>query len=149
MDKTTRLLNELLVGMFNDILTIEGRTLNNGEFKDLSITEIHTIEAIGLYQPRTMSEVAAFLKITVGTLTVTVNKLVNKGYVERNRIEEDRRIVQIQLTQKGLDVYKAHQKFHDHMITEMKNLLDEEEEKVIIKSLEKLNDFFKSKYASL
>jgi len=59
-------LNELLVTIFNDILEIEQTALQEGVLKDLSVTEIHTIEAIGMYHPRTMTEVANDLKISSG-----------------------------------------------------------------------------------
>ena len=42
---------------------------------------------------KTSSEVAKELSITVGTLTVAINNLVKKGYVERLRSEDDRRVV--------------------------------------------------------
>lgn len=139
-------LNELLVTIFNDILEIEQTALQEGVLKDLSVTEIHTIEAIGMYHPRTMTEVANDLNITVGTLTTAITKLVKKGYVERTRGEEDRRSVMIALTRKGKLAYRVHEKFHQDMINEtIKGLADEEEE-VLIRSLEKVNSFFKSKY---
>lgn len=146
MNKTINVLNELLVDIFNDILIIEQTALKDGELRDLSITEIHTIEAIGMYEPRSMSEVAKDLKITVGTLTTAVNNLVKKGYVERRRVEEDRRIVLVQLTQRGKLAYRIHDKFHKDMIKATIEGLSEEQEQVLVQSLEKLNNFFKSKY---
>lgn len=146
MSKTLSVLNELLVDIFNDILQIEQITLQNGQFKELSVTEIHTIEAIGMYYPRNMSEVAADLNITVGTLTTAINRLINKGYVERKRIEEDRRVVQIQLTKKGKLAYRIHDKFHADMIKETIKGLTAEEEEVLVRSLEKVNKFFKERY---
>jgi DNA-binding MarR family transcriptional regulator len=146
MSKTISVLNELLVDIFNDILTIEQRALSEGEFKDLSITEIHTIEAIGMYEARSMSEVAKDLKITVGTLTAAINNLVKKGYVERKRVEEDRRVVLVQLTKRGKLAYRIHDMFHKNMIRETIRDLSEQEEQVLVGSLEKLNIFFKSKY---
>lgn len=146
MSRTINVLNELLVDIFNDILTIEQRALSEGEFKDLSITEIHTIEAIGMYEARSMSEVAKDLKITVGTLTTAINNLVKKGYVERKRVEEDRRVVLIQLTKRGKLAYRVHDKFHKDMIRSTIEGLSEQEEQVLVESLEKLNIFFKSKY---
>lgn len=140
------LLNELLVDIFNDILTIEQKALQEGAFKDLSITEIHTVEAIGMYSARSMSEVAADLKITVGTLTTAINNLVKKGYVERKRIEEDRRVVKVQLTKRGKLAYRIHREFHADMIKHTIKGLSPNEEIVLMKSLEKLNCFFKSKY---
>lgn len=146
MDKGNKILNELLVEIFNDILQIEEQTLKNGSLSDLSVTEIHTIEAIGMYTERTMSEVAQDLKITVGTLTTAINKLIKKEYVERKRIEEDRRVVLIHLTKKGKLAFRLHEKFHNDMIRATIDGLSDEEEIVLVASLERLNNFFKSKY---
>ena len=141
-----RIINELLVTLFNDILEIEEKALKQGELNDLSVTEIHTIEAIGMYKARTMTEVANDLGITVGTLTTAITKLVKKGYVERTRGEEDRRAVMIALTRKGKLAHRIHDKFHQEMINETISGLSEEEEEVLVKSLDKINKFFMEKY---
>lgn len=148
MRKIEEELNKLLVQLFNDILQIEEKSLKNTEFTDLSITEIHTIEAIGMDKSRTMGEIAHDLRITVGTLTTAITKLIKKGYVERKRIEEDRRVVLVNLTSKGEEVYKVHKIFHEEMICSMISNFSDEEEKVLLKSLEKLNTFFEIKYKS-
>ena len=145
MEKGKKILNELLVQLFNDILQIEEKSLKNGPLSDLSVTELHTIEAIGMYKERTMTEVAQDLKITVGTLTTAINKLIKKGYVDRKRIEEDRRVVLIHLTKKGKLAYRFHEKFHNDMINETISGLKEDEEEILISSLERLNVFFKEK----
>lgn len=146
MSKSIKVLNELLVELFNDILQIEQNALSEGHFSDLSVTEIHTIEAIGMYEPKSMGEVAQELGITVGTLTTAINKLIKKEYVERKRIEEDRRVVLVELTKKGKLAYRIHEKFHKDMIKATIEGLNEDEEKILVSSLEKLNLFFKEKY---
>lgn len=146
MERGRKVLNELLVQLFNDILEIEEQTLKNGPLSDLSVTELHTIEAIGMYTERTMSEVAQTLKITVGTLTTAVNKLITKGYVERKRIETDRRVVMLHATKKGKLAFRLHEKFHSDMINQTINGISKEEEVVLVSSLERLNQFFKEKY---
>ena len=146
MEKGKKILNELFVQLFNDILQIEEKSFKNGPLSDLSVTELHTIEAIGMYKERTMTEVAQDLKITVGTLTTAINKLIKKGYVDRKRIEEDRRVVLIHLTKKGKLAYRLHEKFHNDMINETISGLKEDEEEILISSLERLNIFFKEKY---
>ena len=146
MSKTIGVVNELLVETFNDILQIEQKALKEGILKDLSITEIHTIDAIGMYECRTMTEVAQELKITLGTLTAAINKLLKKGYVDRKRGEEDRRSVMIALTRKGKLAFRIHDQFHSEMVKATIDGLNEEEEEILIKSLEKLNIFFKEKY---
>lgn len=146
MDRSTLVINELLVQLFNDVLQIEEQSLKNGVLSELSITEVHTIEAIGMYTERTMSEVAQKLKITVSTLTTAVNKLIKKGYVERKRIEEDRRVVLVKLTKKGKLAYRIHEKFHRDMINTAIDGLNLKEEEMLISSLNKINEFFKEKY---
>lgn len=146
MSKSTIIINELLVKVFNDVLQIEEKSLKEGIISDVSITEIHTIEAIGMYTEKTMSEVATLLKITVGTLTTAINKLIKKGYVERKRIEADRRVVMVRLTKKGKLAYRIHEKFHHDMVNTAIDGLDEKEEEILISSLNKINDFLTEKY---
>ena len=146
MDKSTIRINELLVQLFNDVLQIEENSLKEGVISDLSITEIHTIEAIDMYAEKSMSEVAQILKITVGTLTTAINKLIKKEYVERKRIEEDRRVVLVKLTKKGKLAYRIHEQFHHDMVNTAIDGLSEEEERILISSLDKINNFFKEKY---
>jgi DNA-binding MarR family transcriptional regulator len=140
-------LNELLVKLFNDILQIEEQSLKGDRFNDLSITEIHVIEAIGLGQERNMSSVARDLDITIGTLTIAINNLLRKGYVNRTRSDEDRRIVLISLTEKGEDAFVHHSHFHDEMIRTTISRLSEEEMKILISALENINGYFKEKYS--
>lgn len=148
MDNSKLVLNELLVDLFNNILRIEEKALHDGETKDLSVTEMHTLEAIGTSGERSMSEVARKLNITVGTLTIAINKLIGKGYVVRRRIEEDKRVVLVGLTEKGLNANRIHERFHDEMVKATIEQLSEQEEEILIGSLSKLSEFFKEKYES-
>ena len=93
-----------------------------------------------------MSEIANSLNITVGTLTTAINKLIKKDYVERKRIETDRRVVLVQLTRKGKLAYRIHERFHREMINNALSSLNSEEERVLVDALEKMTIFFKEKY---
>lgn len=142
MENTYETLNDLLVNMFNEIMTIEEKALITDEFSNISITDMHIIEAIGLGNGRNMSSVAKDLEITVGTLTIAINNLVKKGYVNRNRSTKDRRVVLISLSDLGLKVYHHHAKFHKNMIKDIMALLDEDEMKVFLKGVGRINDYF-------
>jgi len=135
-------LNSILVNLFNDILNIEEKALITEEFKDISVTDMHIIEAIGVMEQRTMSKIAKSLKVTMGTLTIGVNGLVKKGYVERNRSQKDRRIVYASLTAKGKAAYVHHMRFHKDMINSVINDITEEEAEILTRTLKKLEDFF-------
>ena len=93
------LLNELLVMLFNEVLDMEHKALINGSFKEISINDMHIIDAIGIQEARNMSAVAKTMSVTVGTLTTAINNLVKKGYVSRIRSAEDKRVVLLSLTQ--------------------------------------------------
>ncbi|MGI6156531.1 MAG: MarR family winged helix-turn-helix transcriptional regulator [Enterococcus lemanii] len=134
-------INNLLVEVFNDILVIEESELKKSQFNDLSITEMHTIEAVGMYRKKTTSEVAKELSITVGTLTTAINRLVKKNYVERIRSEDDRRVVKLGLTKKGKLLYRVHQNFHRQMIEAVLVDMGKEEATALLKALENLHLF--------
>jgi DNA-binding MarR family transcriptional regulator len=136
-------LNELLVGLFHDIMTIEEKAIRKGPFKEVTVNDMHVIEAIGIEKSKNMSTVAKALGVTMGTLTISVNSLVKKGFVERIRSEEDRRVVLISLTAQGKKAFKYHQQFHEEMIQSIVGQLDADEKKVLQKSLSNLNIFFK------
>lgn len=135
--------NEVLVKLFNDIMHIEEKAIITDEFKDISNNDMHIIEAIGVNEPKNMSSVAKTLSVTVGTLTIAINNLVKKGYVERVRSEKDRRVVFISLSEKGLKAYAHHAAFHREMIKATIKGLNSEEVNVLVKSLTNLVDFFK------
>ena len=105
---------------------------------------MHIIEAIGEREPKNMSSVAKIMSVTVGTLTIAINSLVKKGYVHRERSEEDRRVVLISLTEKGKKANAHHMKFHDGMIQAVLKDLNEEQQEVLVKALMNLRTFFDS-----
>lgn len=135
--------NEVLVKLFNDIMHIEEKAIITDDFKDISNNDMHIIEAIGIEEPKNMSSVAKSLSVTVGTLTIAINNLVKKGYVNRVRSEKDRRVVYISLSEKGVKAYEHHAAFHKEMIKATIEGLDADEVNVLVKSLTNLVDFFK------
>lgn len=78
-----------------------------------------------------MSTVARAVSVTVGTLTIAINHLVKKGYVERSRSEEDRRVVLVSLSEKGEKAYFHHRMFHEKMVMEILDGMDEKETEVL------------------
>ncbi len=139
------IINELLVDVFNHIVDIEEDELKKAGVK-LSMKEVHAIEAISLTEDKTMSNVAKKLRITVGSLTICIDRLVSKGYVKRVNDEFDRRKVLIELTKKGEEVLATHVKFHEQMLNDALGDLSIEENEVLIKSLENIKNYFKFKY---
>ena len=136
--------HDILVNLFQEIMDIEEKALITAEFKNISVNDMHIIEAVGTGEPKNMSTVAKLMSVTVGTLTIAINNLVKKGYVSRVRSEEDRRVVLISLTEKGKRAYQHHREFHDGMVKALVEGLDEGQQKILVKSLLNLRTFFNS-----
>ena len=145
MSRAKDLVNELLVEVFNHILSIEEKALRD-KGVEISMSEVHVIEAIRNSELPTMTNVAKKLRVTVGTLTTSVGTLVKKGYVKRKRGTEDKRVVFLQLTDLSYEVLKIHDSFHDGMIDSVFVDLNLEEDEVLIKSLENISNYFKNHY---
>ncbi|MCM1086547.1 MAG: MarR family transcriptional regulator [Muribaculaceae bacterium] len=137
-------LNEVLVKLFRNINAIEEQAVRTEEYKDVTTNDMHVIEAIGMEEKKNMTTVAKALHVTTGTLTIAVNSLVKKGYVERIRSEKDRRVVMIYLTERGKGVFLHHAHFHEQMIDAVVEQLSEEEKEVLEKALSRINQFFLS-----
>ena len=136
-------INDILVNLFNEILKLEEEAIITDEFKDITNNDMHIIEAIGLTGENTMSVVARKMGITAGSLTTAVNGLVNKKYVTRLRSEQDRRVVFLKLTEKGIRAYEHHREYHRQMTDAVISRLDDEEIPVLLKTLNGLSEFFR------
>ncbi len=134
MKSAKKKINELLVEVFNHILSIEGQTLRNRGIK-LSMNEVHVLEAIMKTSAPTMTNIARRLRITVGTLTTSTNRLVEKGYTTRHREEEDKRKVIVSLTDKAIEVLKIHDQFHEEMLDAMFDDMKLDEDELLLQSL--------------
>jgi DNA-binding MarR family transcriptional regulator len=141
---TYKTLNEVLVNLFRDVMDIEQKAIITEEFQDITNNDMHIIEAIGMNEPKNMSTIAREISVTVGTLTIAMNSLVKKGYVLRERGKEDRRVVYISLTERGRAAYVHHARFHKAMIDSISDELTSEEMELLIKTLTKLNKWFRN-----
>ena len=88
-----------------DHLTPQRRKRDRNE-PECSPTELRALAALGGNGTLRMRDLAAILKVPLSTATHTVDKLVAKGLVERKRITEDRRVVQIGFSKRGQRIHQ-------------------------------------------
>ena len=67
--------------------------------------------------------------------------MVKKGYVERIRSKDDRRVVRLGLTKKGRVEYRAHAAFHEKLVKQFLQGFNDEEVGVILQALRNLESF--------
>lgn len=141
---TKRSLNELLVNLFNHVMDMEAAAVITEGYKDISNNDLHIIEAVGVEEPRNMSMIANKLTVTVSTLTINMNGLEKKGYIRRERGQEDKRVVYVTLTEKGRKAFYHHRDFHKKMIRAIVKDLNEDEMEILYRCLMNLNNFLES-----
>ena len=93
----------------------------------------------------TVSEIAQQLKVTKPSVTVAVNKLVQKGYCEKQRLPGDGRAVQVMLTPEGKKVEAIHRRCHRRIIAEICEDLSEEEREELLRTMTRINSYFQTK----
>ena len=74
---------------------------------ELSHAEFRLVAVLGHKSSAIMSDLAGMLNVPLSTATHTVDKLVAKGLVERGRADRDRRIVLVELSEKGRQLHQS------------------------------------------
>ncbi|MFA6948752.1 MAG: MarR family transcriptional regulator [Eubacteriales bacterium] len=140
-----RQLNVILIDTFNVIKRVEENALRGMHKNNLSISEYHMIESVGKggERGRTISEIASDLAITLASVTIGINKLVKKGYCVKKKSETDGRVVYVSLTRIGRKVNAGHRYYHEKMVRAVSDEFNDDELRLLIKVIEKLNNFFK------
>ena len=141
--KSSKEFKVILVKLFNDILDYQESALSTSEFKDLTNNDIHVISAIGMNCKKNMSMIAKELAVTIGTLTISINSLVRKGYVIKERSKKDKRVVLVKLSQRGKEAFIKYEEFHDEMVKSMLENLDDIESDTLMSTLQKINTWIR------
>ncbi|MCX8131676.1 MAG: MarR family transcriptional regulator [Clostridia bacterium] len=85
-------------------------------FADMSMKQIYYIDIINQLGRPTFSELTKALGLSKPSITAIVEKLVNAGYVRKEKSPEDKRSFYISLTEKGRRVCKMHDEMHERII---------------------------------
>jgi len=142
-------LGDLLNKTLDSIHRIEDRSLQTRLTEGLTISELHTIRAEGMYEQATISEIADRLEVTLATVTVAIDKLERRGYVTRTRSEEDRRRVLVELTKSGRMAVRANNAFKRKMVNSALSGFTDDEYALLLSAITKLKEAFDEEDARL
>ncbi len=148
MTENINKVNEILEEFYKLFYKTEDMALKRG-IKCLTHTELHLIEAIG-EESLTMNELADRVGITMGTATVAVSKLTEKGFIARVRSNSDRRKVYVSLTDKGSKALTYHNNYHKMIMSSItENIADKDLShfieifELILGALQEKTDYFR------
>jgi DNA-binding MarR family transcriptional regulator len=121
--------------LVEDILTqfrcVDAATVN-GPHAELSVQELRVVEHLGDAGPRMMRELAQFLLLAVNSVTSLVDNLEAKCLVRRNRSEQDRRVIRVELTEAGKVAYDAAVREKVALLRRMLKVLTEDEQEIFL-----------------
>ena len=103
---------------------------------DLTYTQYITMMALWEEEPTIMAELNQKLHLNSSTLSPVLRRLEEKGYIEKGPLEEDERILFINLTDEGYELKNKALKIPKKMAKEFK--LEQEEAKELYRILYKI-----------
>jgi DNA-binding MarR family transcriptional regulator len=90
----------------------ETQVLAGSEFYALTMSRIHYLDMIYHLQGPTLSDLARRLQVSKPTVTVAVDNLERRGYVRKLRSQEDKRVLNVLLTERGRTIAELHDRIH-------------------------------------
>ena len=105
----------------------------------LSHQEDKVIRVLGLQGPCIMREIADPLGLALSTATGVVDRLVKKNLVHRERSDEDRRIVKVNLTTEGTEICEKKKAGFMKLCRNMLSSLTPEEQKIYLSLSKKIS----------
>lgn len=138
-------LDEMLVNMlcvaYKKIIYNEEKILKDMMGESLSLKEFQTLDVVYetmLSKLNTAGTIAKRLGITMGTLSINVDRLIAKGYLNKVKKENDRRVTHIELTERGSQIRLKHDAMHKKFIREATTHLSSSEKAGLLSVVGKL-----------
>lgn len=145
---TSEISSEIHLDKTKRIIYSIRRLIQAGELYSKELNKTYSISAaqlnclLALYEngPLPPSQIAKHMLVKSSTVTGVVDRLEQKGLVQRLRISSDRRVITIELTQTGKRLAKnAPPPIQQKIIDGLKNISEKEKDNIVF-SLSKLID---------
>ncbi|MEL7648449.1 MAG: MarR family transcriptional regulator [Sedimentibacter sp.] len=130
-------MRELIRKLVRDLGVLEK---NDASCCEVSLAQCHAIVEIGRKGKISLVDLAMMLGLDKSTMSRTINNLVESNLVIRDVDMENRRYVIIQLTEKGIRVFRNIEKSMDEYYGSIFNSIPENKRSQVIESLQLLNE---------
>ena len=125
---------------FENYFNINGKNKNG-----ITMHQFNILSTIYYAQINTISSLENVFGISKSSLSITVKKLENDGYIlKKNGIDEDGRKVYLEVTDKGIEEIKIKEKIMYELFRNFFNSLSEDNKENLKEGIVKLNKVFKS-----
>lgn len=120
-------IEELIEKLSHSMEQYETQTFNSSPLKHLTPTQIHYLDAVFHLSGPTVSELAQHLNVSKPTVTFALNKLESLGFVDKIRMDDDRRFFNVRLTKKGEKLARLHDEIHKNYAGHFRQVLDKKD----------------------
>ncbi len=90
----------------------------------MSLSELHVIECIGQNGLMNVTAITTEMGMTKGAISKICTKLFQKQFVEKMQMVDNQKEIFFRLTERGNEIYKAHEKLHKQAEEKWLLLLD-------------------------
>ncbi|MBD3193862.1 MAG: MarR family transcriptional regulator [Candidatus Lokiarchaeota archaeon] len=139
MDKKIESIINQLSSLFETVATSSVLFQN----LNISFAELRTLLFIIKSNTCVMSDLTGFFKIAPSTATGIIDRLVDYGYISRERSKNDRRKVILEATEKAINFRQNHQNLRMKEMSKIFNSLSSEKRDDLIKALHQVNEILR------
>jgi DNA-binding MarR family transcriptional regulator len=111
-----------------------------GSGKPVSAHRVAILTHLDVEDPTMVGELAEHLRVTPSTMSLTLKRLEDAGYVRRDRDPADRRVANVRLTRAGARVRDAQGLLDPERVAEMLSLLSPPERAEALRGLRLLGE---------
>ena len=129
---------KLWVVLNRAVRSIEGPLRQQVEAHGLSYTEFGVLEVLLHKGPLPIGEIGHRILLTSGSMTYVIDKLVQRGLIQRRACEEDRRVIYAELTPDGRRLIEPAFEEHKQLIDRLMDGLAHDEQQQTIELLKQL-----------
>jgi DNA-binding MarR family transcriptional regulator len=126
-----------IVGTYKTVHALLNQELTKSGF---TFSQYRVIRSLGKYGDMPMNRLGEHMLVTPANITGIVDRLEQKGYVERKETGEDRRICTMRLTRKGQTSYQQTSAHHKRIISQIMRTFTKQEIMRLTKLLQRIKE---------
>ncbi|QCJ45099.1 MarR family transcriptional regulator [Bacillus sp. S3] len=106
----------------------------------LSITDFSVLEVLYHKGKQTIQQIGNSILISSGSMTYVIDKLEQKGLLNRNDCLEDRRVIHVTLTDAGIDLMNKIMPEYRKLVDDLFDSLQSDEAETLVYLLKKVRN---------
>ncbi|PGY07377.1 MarR family winged helix-turn-helix transcriptional regulator [Bacillus sp. AFS031507] len=132
--------NQPFLELMHTSKVIQERIRDEMSKNNLSITEFSVLEVLYHNEKQTIQQIGNSILISSGSMTYVIDKLEQKGLLNRLPCPDDRRVIHVTLTDAGIDLMEKIMPKHQELVDDIFGFLNNDEAQIIVNLLKKINN---------